>query len=415
MLNPAPQDIHPTIAQLRRLRPLGELDIDTLQQLADKLTVQQARKGSKLLSQGDTTDHMLFLLDGAVVLEAMDGGRQRISANEDSARTPVARLRPSRYDVICDSSVEYLAVPSSLLSPTAPNAASGLELYEVVDEAEGGQGAAEDQLAYQLYEDLKSNQLLLPSLPDVAIRVGQAVNHDLADAHRVARVIENDPVMTAKLIKVANSARYAGRASIAALPDAIARIGLNTTHSLVITFALRELFRCNIPSMYEIMRDLWQQAREVAAICHILAPRCSAVDPESALLAGLVHNIGGVVIITYARDFPELTGDPKMVLDIINRLKGQLGKMVLQRWDFPAPLVEAAVDDAMRSHEGACDMGDLVIVARQHVDDHGTVSSRAPDTTLPAYAKLGIKPEDIQLILEEADAELRDMLALLGD
>ena len=415
MLNPAPQDIHPTIAQLRRLRPLGELDIDTLQQLADKLTVQQARKGSKLLSQGDTTDHMLFLLDGTVMLEAMDGGRQRISANEDSARTPVARLRPSRYDVICDSTVEYLTVPSSLLSPAAPKTGSGLDLYEVVDEADGGQGAAEDQLAYQLYEDLKSNQLLLPSLPDVAIRVGQAVNHDLADAHRVARVIENDPVMTAKLIKVANSARYAGRASIAALPDAIARIGLNTTHSLVITFALRELFRCNIPSMYEIMRDLWQQAREVAAICHILAPRCSAVDPESALLAGLVHNIGGVVIITYARDFPELTGDPKMVLDIIDRLKGQLGKMVLQRWDFPPSLVEAAVDDSMRSHEGACDMGDLVIVARQHVDDHGTVSSKALDTTLPAYTKLGIQPEDIQLILEEADAELRDMLALLGD
>lgn len=415
MLNPAPQDIHPTIAQLRRLRPLGELDIDTLQQLADKLTVQHARKGSKLLSQGDTTDHMLFLLDGTVMLEAMDGGRQRISANEDSARTPVARLRPSRYDVICDSTVEYLTVPSSLLSPAAPKTGSGLELYEVVDEADGGQGAAEDQLAYQLYEDLKSNQLLLPSLPDVAIRVGQAVNHDLADAHRVARVIENDPVMTAKLIKVANSARYAGRASIAALPDAIARIGLNTTHSLVITFALRELFRCNIPSMYEIMRDLWQQAREVAAICHILAPRCSAVDPESALLAGLVHNIGGVVIITYARDFPELTGDPKMVLDIIDRLKGQLGKMVLQRWDFPPSLVEAAVDDSMRSHEGACDMGDLVIVARQHVDDHGTVSSKALDVTLPAYTKLGIQPEDIQLILEEADAELRDMLALLGD
>jgi len=415
MLNPAPQDIHPTIAQLRRLRPLGELDIDTLQQLADKLTVQHARKGSKLLSQGDTTDHMLFLLDGTVMLEAMDGGRQRISANEDSARTPVARLRPSRYDVICDSTVEYLTVPSSLLSPAAPKTGSGLDLYEVVDEADGGQGAAEDQLAYQLYEDLKSNQLLLPSLPDVAIRVGQAVNHDLADAHRVARVIENDPVMTAKLIKVANSARYAGRASIAALPDAIARIGLNTTHSLVITFALRELFRCNIPSMYEIMRDLWQQAREVAAICHILAPRCSTVDPESALLAGLVHNIGGVVIITYARDFPELTGDPKMVLDIIDRLKGQLGKMVLQRLDFPPSLVEAAVDDSMRSHEGACDMGDLVIVARQHVDDHGTVSSKALDVTLPAYTKLGIQPEDIQLILEEADAELRDMLALLGD
>ncbi len=232
MLKPVHQGEHPDIARLREFHPLNELDKQALMLLAQNLTIQHASKKTVLIHKGDTDDSMLYLLEGSVVLEATDGARQRIRAHEESARSPIARLRPCKYNVVTETAVEYLKIPSSLIGsgngPSSELTTAGIELYEVVDESEADQQAAEDQLAFQLYEDLNSNQLL-PSLPDVAIRVGQAVNHDLADANRVARVIENDPVITAKLIKVANSARYGGRATIDRLPDAIARIGMNTT------------------------------------------------------------------------------------------------------------------------------------------------------------------------------------------
>lgn len=418
MLNPAQQGVHPDIAQLRHFRPLDDLDNQALFKIAENVTIQHAARKTKLIEKGDTEDSMLYLLEGNVILEATDGARQRIVAHEESGRSPIARLRPCKYDVIAETAVEYLMVPSSLLDasngPSSQLNSSGLELYEVVEESGEDQQAAEDQLAFQLYEDLNSNQLLLPSLPDVAIRVGQAVNHDLADAKRVARVIENDPVITAKLIKVANSARYGGRATVAQLPDAIARIGMTTTHSLVITFALREIFRCNTPTLYETMRDLWEQARKVGAISHILAQRCGKIDPESALLAGLVHNIGSVAIITYARDFPELSGSLEMLQGVIDRLKSQLGKIILGHWDFPPELVEATVDDPKRAHEGPCDMGDLVIIARQHIGADGE-KPPVEETELPAYAKLGFSAEEIHAVLEEAKTEMDEMLALLGD
>jgi len=419
MLNPVEQGVNPDIAQLRYFRPLNDLDNQALLKLAQAVTIQQAPKRTVLIHKGDNDDSMLYLLEGKVILEATDGARQRIVAQEESSRSPIARLRPCKYDVIAETPVEYLMVPSSLLESSGSGdlnsqlTTSGIELYEVVDESDEEQRVAEDQLTFQLYEDLNSNQLLLPSLPDVAIRVGQAVNHDLADAHRVARVIENDPAITAKLIKVANSARYGGRATTATLPDAVTRIGLNTTHSLVITFALRELFRCNLPTLNKFMRELWEQARNVGAICHILAKRQGEVDPESALLAGLVHNIGSVAIVTYARDFPELTADLENLREVAERLKGQLGKMILSHWEFPESLVEAMVESADRSHEGACDLGDLVVIASQHIDADPERPADSPE--LPAYAKLGLPPEEIHTVLEEARAELDGMLALLGD
>ena len=419
MLNPVERGVNPDIAQLRFFRPLHDLDNQAVLKLAEAVTIQQAPKRTVLIHKGDNDDSMLYLLEGKVILEATDGARQRIVAHEESSRSPIARLRPCKYDVIAETPVEYLMVPSSLLESSGSGdlnsqlTTAGIELYEVVDESDEEQRVAEDQLTFQLYEDLNSNQLLLPSLPDVAIRVGQAVNHDLADAHRVARVIENDPAITAKLIKVANSARYGGRATTATLPDAITRIGLNTTHSLVITFALRELFRCNLPTLNEFMRELWEQARNVGAICHILAKRQGELEPESALLAGLVHNIGSVAIVTYARDFPELTTDPENLREVAERLKGQLGKMILSHWEFPESLVKAMVESADRSHEGPCDMGDLVVIARQHIAADADQPADSPE--LPAYAKLGLPAEEIHAVLQEAQAELDEMLALLGD
>ncbi len=190
-------------------------------------------------------------------------------------------------------------------------------------------------------------------------------------------------------------------------------MAINTTHSLVITFALREIFRCNVPTLYESMRDLWEQARRVGAVCHILAKRCGKIDPESALLAGLVHNIGSVAIITYARDFPELSANLETLQGVTRRLKGQLGKMILTHWDFPAMLIEATEDHPHRIHEGPCDTGDLVVIARRHAGfDDGPGEE---ETELPAYAKLGFTAEQIHAVLEEAQAELDEMLALLGE
>ncbi|BAN68022.1 HDOD domain-containing protein [endosymbiont of unidentified scaly snail isolate Monju] len=272
----------------------------------------------------------------------------------------------------------------------------------------------EDQLTYQLYEDLNSQQLLLPSLPDVAIRVGQAVQHELADAGRVAHVIENDPAITAKLIRVANSARYGGTQPIATLPEAIARIGLETTHRLVVSFALRELFRCHAPSLARRMQQCWGRARQVAAVCHVLAQRCSGLNPEIALLVGLVHNLGEVALLAYARDFPELIEDAVRLDGLLRRLGPRLTTTILSRWEFQYTLVAATEALTQADTETASEYGDLLLIAVSRLDSPATDTPRVT----AACERLQLpdcSPGALAGLLEEARREVLDLLELLGD
>lgn len=361
---------------------------------------------------GDTEPNILYLLQGEVELRAQDGAVQHIRHDQPSAQAPIARLRPSRYEVVARSPVTYLLIPESLLQRApdeVPN--GGLDLYEVVEEAGDTQDELNDQLIYRLYEDLNSNQLLLPSLPEVAVRVGQAVNHELADAKRVAKVIENDPVITAKLIRIANSARYAGSTTVASLPDAITRIGLSTTHQLVISFALRELFRTQSPNLNAMMHDLWEDARHVAAISHVLARHCQSLDPETALVAGLVHNIGEVAALSYAREFSALTGHPEALSTAVSQVGPSIGPRILEKWDFPVMLVQAvqALGDD-KDARSSCDYGDLLVMAQYQYRRRNEPEIAPPATS----AGIG-DPEEVAILLSEAEQELQEMLALLGD
>ena len=75
----------------------------------------------------------------------------------------------------------------------------------------------------RLYEDLNADRLLLPSLPHVAVRIGEAVNEENSDARRVASLIETDPAIAVKIVKAANSARFGGASRAATVAEAVAR------------------------------------------------------------------------------------------------------------------------------------------------------------------------------------------------
>lgn len=415
---------HPTPATLRQLSTLNELPQEQLQSLADQLTVHSAAKGTQLLARGSSDPTVLYLLNGQVKLHAADGATKLISHQDSSARAPLARLRPSRYEVTAASKVDFLRIDSALLDDldsSIDNSSSlMIDTYQVDEDTTLSDMAAENQLTVQIYEDLNSNQLLLPSLPDIAIRVGQAVNHDFADASRVARVVENDPTMAAKLLKVANSARYSGSQQIGRLSEAITRIGLDNTHQLVITFALRELFRSSSRTLNQRMRELWENTRQVAAIAHVLSEHCPGLDPQSALLGGLLHDIGSVAILSYARDFPEVTEDPDGLEGSLTRLRAQLGSMIIAKWHLPSIFSDIAANNGnwQYSHEGPCNYADLMIVAQLHALIGKKEPGQLPSIDqVPAYKKLGFSSgatDSTLNILESAQQEIRQSLALLG-
>jgi len=418
------QTEHPTPGTLRKLSGLRELPLEQLQALSSSLEVLNAPKGRRLLEHGSQDPAMLYLLHGTIEVKAADGAKKRISHEDPSALSPIARLRPSRYEVTTASPVSYLRIDADVLgefdSSLENSSTLMVDTYQVDEDTEISELNAENQLTVRIYEDLNANRLLLPSLPDIAIRVGEAVNQDYGDAQKVARLIENDPAIAAKILKVANSARFAGSRQVATLSEAVVRIGLQDVHQLVITFALRELFRSSSSVLNRQMQKLWEHSRQVAAIAHVLASHCAHLNRETGLLAGLLHDIGSIAVLGYARDFPEVAENQPALEASMQHLKAQLGSMILGKWQLPEQLADVAANAEhwQRCHDGRCDYADLVIIANLHALDGTLRGSSLPSIEqIPAYAKLGFAQEtgvSSVDILDQARDEMRETLALLA-
>ena len=290
-----------------------------------------------------------------------------------------------------------------------------LETYQVEEEGEDDLMADENRLTLRIYEDLNSDRLLLPSLPDVAVRIGEAVNNDDTDAKRVAKLIETDPAIAIKIVKASNSARFGGVSQVATVTEAVARLGMRNTQTLVITFALRELFRTNSKALTKRMLDLWEHSRRIAALTQVLGDKVGGFNSHEALLAGLVHDIGGLAVIAYARDFPDVMEHPGSLESSIHALRSQLGGMILNKWQLPNELVTAAkeAENWYREHHDDPDYGDLVIVAQIHEGIAGDLDPQQ----VPALGRLGLSSTELDqgfAMLHEAEEEIAAAKRLLA-
>jgi HD-like signal output (HDOD) protein len=410
---------HPTPAVLQRLSTLRDSSADDLQALCDQLRLGEAGKGEVLLDFGATEDSTLYLIEGSARLVAQDGGVKIIRHTDTSALAPLARLRPSHYKIIAEDRSRYLKIDNKLLEQTSgsieKNSSLTLETYQVEEEEDLGHMAAENQLTVQIYEDLNAGRLLLPSLPQVAVRIGEAVNSDDSDAREIAGLIETDPAIALKIVKAANSARYGGVSQIVNVTEAVARLGMHNTRILVVTFALRELFRTRSRRLEKRMLALWEHSRRVAALSRVLSDKVGGFNSHEALLAGLVHDIGCLAVIGYARDFPDVAENTVALESSIQTLRIQLGGMILASWKLPADLVTAAkeAENWYREAPGPADYADLVIVAQLHEGVGGDIDP----ASVPALTRLGLSPSEIDgglELLNDADEEVAAARQLLA-
>lgn len=251
-------------------------------------------------------------------------------------------------------------------------------------------------------DELANDRLVLPTLPEVASRVrALTVREDVSSA-MLAAEIGKDPAMAVRVLRVANSAAQRGSHRIDNLQQAVTRLGLEYTRLLVNTLAMEQLFDAPSAMLRDRLRRSWQRSISVAALSQAIASHFTLLDPERALLAGLVHEVGALPIIRLAQDRADLVEPGPMLDAVIRLLSPRIGRMVLQAWHFPPELaaVPALCTDLRREHEGPADYADVVCVARLQMDtlaDAATIAARAQ---VPAYAKLDMSPDADPLNIE---------------
>ena len=266
--------------------------------------------------------------------------------------------------------------------------------------------------------DLNANRVVLPTLPEVAMQVRKAVGDPKATAAKIEKIINTDPALSTKLLKVVNSPAYRGSEPITNLRLAITRLGTNMIRNLATSLVMEQLYQVDSTSyIKQQLMELWLHSTRVATLSHVIAKRYTKLKSDEAMLAGLIHDIGTLPILNRAVLFPDLLKDNDKLFSIMQRLHTVIGPAVLDEWGFAREMVivSAEHEDIFQDRPGEVDYVDVVIVANLHSHlgtDHRLAKINWDE--VPAFTKIGMSPEESFAAMEEARDDMRKMQGILA-
>jgi putative nucleotidyltransferase with HDIG domain len=281
------------------------------------------------------------------------------------------------------------------------------------------QGPAENELLKACYRHFEKNQLILPTIPEVAFKIRRAINDEKANSTKIARVVQIDPSITARLIKISNSPLYRGRKTIESCPEAITRLGLRAAQDIVTAFSLKGVFTARSPFIRQRMIELWSHSSLVAAISAVLAYKAKGFDPDRAILAGLIHDIGKVPILTFADRHPKLAENTAHIDETIDRLHRLIGLNIIRKWNFPNDFDDVVIhsENWSRDTQGPPDYADIVMLAQIHsLIGKVDIKTLPKIGDLPAYRKIArhLDASGSVTVIDIAKEEIEMIRQMLG-
>lgn len=267
-----------------------------------------------------------------------------------------------------------------------------------------------EEIKQALLLAIEKDQLVLPTLPEIALQVREAAANPDTDIKQLQALLQNDAGLSARVVRVANSPLVRGYNSIENLPAALSRLGVTYSCNLAMGLAMEQMFQATNELIDVRLREVWSQSTEVAAIANVLAQHYTSLEPDQATLAGLTHQIGILPILTYAEEHDELLQkENQQELDsIICSISPSIGQRILEEWKFPAALASVPKEhlDILRDSPQT-DFADVVIVARLQSHGFGQMIPDVPEwDKIPAFAKLGLGGSEESLELDDYSEEI---------
>lgn len=276
----------------------------------------------------------------------------------------------------------------------------------------------QDVFYKNILDDVESGKLILPTLPEVALKVREVVDDPNATAAQLADIIVTDAALSARLLKVANSALYRGRVAIDSVQMAVSRLGLTMVRNLVTSLVMEQMFQATTTSLDKRLRQLWEHTTKVSAASQVLASKLPGIKTDEAMLAGLIHAIGILPILMKADAGGDLIRDSRKLDQLIDNLYPKLGATILKNWEFSQELIDVAAEHKnlnRNTQEAPADLVDVVQVAVLQ-SYNGTDKAIDPVTlnNIMSFQKVGADTGFSVEELDETSEEYKEALALFN-
>lgn len=270
----------------------------------------------------------------------------------------------------------------------------------------------------ELEREIAKGELDLPGIPDIAVRVRAALEDNEVSTEQLAQIVGSEPVLAGRIVQLANSvALNASGKRIAELRTAIARTGFSLVRNTAIAYAISQLRKhSDLKNLAQPLSVLWQRCTLVAAMCRVLAPRISRVNPDTAMLAGLLHGVGELYLLTRLKRHEKLFRNDAAYRSIIRAWHAPVAKMILETWQMDASIVQAVGDFEKfdRENAGAIDLTDVLTVSYLLAAYQAHPESLEINMNdVSVCRRLGLSREDYEALIAESREEiaaLRDVL-----
>jgi len=286
-------------AQISRLTPLNDLDANDLDYLLTKSQCQQLAPRT-LITQED--DWLSYLLEGEVSL--LSGGfvTETFTQLDSRALTPLFNEPLDEDSAVLTSRGVILQVEKSLFEGLYSQAQAAMMETTQYDLTQ-----SENDLFNSLLQAFMHKKLAMPALPEAALKIRRAINNPDVGSKEIIQIVQSDPVLSARLVRVANSPLYGTWREIKTLHDAVRRLGLETTRNLSFSLSVKQLFSAHTSLIKKTVQKIYNESTSIAAIAYaITQSQAERLDPEQALLGGLIQSLGLIPILKYIDEHPSM-------------------------------------------------------------------------------------------------------------
>jgi putative nucleotidyltransferase with HDIG domain len=265
-----------------------------------------------------------------------------------------------------------------------------------------------EQLEQIVKSRIEKDNLTLPALPAIAFKAIELTRSPDISLQEVSTLIEKDPVLAAQILRMCNSAAMATREPCKSISQAVSRLGTKNLRATLLEISARKLFESRDAKVLAAVKALWEHSRAVAQLAQKVSVVSGAADPDTAYLAGLLHDIGKPVVATMLLEAenqilqrnPKLWIDFNTWMDVVQRCHRPIGLSLAQKWQLSEEIQKAIEECADYDPANRLSTGNAVrfanAVAKQQGIYVGNVNADDNDAlVMVGRSLLGIDDETL--------------------
>lgn len=280
-------------------------------------------------------------------------------------------------------------------------------------------------------QELVSDVSDLVSLPEVCVRINEMIENPNSTADSIGKFISQDPALTAKLLRVANSPFYGFSSEIGTVSKAVAVLGTKQIRDLVLATSVSDVFK-NMSNELITIQNFWEHSIYCGLIARIIAYENKKAQGESVFIAGLLHDIGQLIIFSklpeqakeallLSVEGPEDGSLSDAEQQVLGFDHAQVGGELIRHWKLPVALQECVEfhHDPTKAKEAPIEVAIIhlanILATMGETETSETIDESDLDKVDPvAWQLSGLAKDEIEAVLGGARAQISEVQSLFS-